>query len=68
MTIRDLVGLVLKHSGKNIEVVYDTSKPAGQPRRNADISKAKEKLGYSPEVNLEDGIKRTIDWYMKNMM
>lgn len=61
--IKDLANLIVKLSGKKIEIVFDISKPAGQPRRNADISKAKKVVGYEPKINLEEGIKRTIDWY-----
>jgi GDP-L-fucose synthase len=61
--IKDLIKLLLKLSGKNPEVFFDTTKPAGQPRRNCDTRKAKEKVGFEAKVSLEEGLKKTIDWY-----
>lgn len=61
--IKDLVHLIVGVSGKGPRVFFDTSKPSGQPRRNADITKAKTLIGYEPEVSLEEGLRKTIDWY-----
>ncbi|MBI5229134.1 NAD-dependent epimerase/dehydratase family protein [Candidatus Micrarchaeota archaeon] len=66
--IKDLVYLLVELSGKNPKVVFDASKPAGQPRRNADVRKAKEKIGYSPKVSLREGLTKTIEWYKKNFL
>jgi GDP-L-fucose synthase len=63
--IKDLVKLILGASGKHPKVVFDASKPAGQPRRNADISKAKKILDYQPQVLLREGLAETIEWYKK---
>ncbi len=65
--IKDLVRLIAELSGENPEICFDTSKPAGQPRRNADISRAKELVRYQPEVSLEEGLRLTIDWYKENV-
>jgi GDP-L-fucose synthase len=64
--IKDLANLIVKLSGKTIKIIFDSSKPAGQPRRNADITKAKKVVGYKPEISLEEGLKTTIDWYRIN--
>jgi GDP-L-fucose synthase len=61
--IKDLVRLIVKLSGKNPKVVFDSNEPAGQPRRNADIRKAKRLIGYQAQIPLEEGIKKTIEWY-----
>lgn len=61
--IKDLITLFLKISGKKPKVFFDAEKPAGQPRRNCDTRKAKEKIGFQAKVNLEEGLKKTIDWY-----
>lgn len=61
--IKSLIKLLLKLSSKNQKVFFDTSKPAGQPRRNCDTRKAKEKIGFEAKVNLKEGLKKTIDWY-----
>jgi len=66
--IKDLINLIVKLSGKNPKVIFDTTKPAGQPRRNCDNAKAKEKIGFIPKINLEGGLKKTIEWYkLKNL-
>lgn len=61
--IKDLVEMIVNLSGKNINVFFDTSMPAGQPRRNCDTNKAKEKIGFEAKVKLKDGLKETIKWY-----
>ena len=64
--IKDLVKLILKLPGKNPTVFFDTSKPAGQPRRNCDTRKAKEKIGFKSQIKLRKGLKKTIEWYKVN--
>jgi len=64
--IRDLIALILELAGSKAPVEFDTSKPAGQPRRNCDTVKAREKAGFSARVSLRDGIARAIEWYKKN--
>jgi len=66
VTIADLAKRIVKFSGKNIKIVFDTTKPDGQPRRNCDTKKAKDKIGFEAEISLEKGLKKTIDWYRKN--
>lgn len=61
--IKDLVALIIKIFGSSIEIKFDQKHLGGQPRRNADISKAKKILGYSPKVTLEEGLRETINWY-----
>jgi len=63
ISIRDLVALIVRHTGFQGEVVYDASRPDGQPRRCLDVSKAKQLLGFQAEVSLDEGLKRTIAWY-----
>ncbi len=61
--IKDLVKLIIRLSGKNPEILFDTSRPSGQPRRNCATAKAKEMIGFVAKINIEEGIKRTIEWY-----
>lgn len=61
--IKDLVKLIVNLSGKNPKVVFDTSKPEGQPRRNCDTRKAKEKIGFVAKTKLDKGLEKTIKWY-----
>jgi len=62
--IKDLVKLIAKLTGFNGEIIWDTSKPDGQPRRMLDTSKAEKEFGFRAKTNLEDGLKRTIKWYL----
>ncbi|MFA5156172.1 MAG: NAD-dependent epimerase/dehydratase family protein [Candidatus Omnitrophota bacterium] len=63
--ISDLVDLIVKLSGKQTKVVFDTTKPCGQIRRKCDVTKAREKIGFEARVSLENGITKTIEWYLK---
>jgi len=63
ITIRDLVMLIAGLTGFTGEVRWDTSKPDGQPRRMLDITRAKEYFGFEAEVDLEEGLRRTIAWW-----
>jgi nucleoside-diphosphate-sugar epimerase len=48
------------------QIIWDSSKPDGQPRRFYDMTKFRKTLGYVPSTHIEEGIKTTIDWYRKN--
>ena len=45
-------------------VVWDTSKPDGQPRRMLDTSRAFKEFGFKAKTGFENGLKKTIDWYV----
>jgi GDP-L-fucose synthase len=62
--IRDLVGVLARLLDYKGKIVWDPTKPNGQPRRLLDVSRAREKFGFSAEVKLEEGLRRTIDWYL----
>jgi len=64
--ISDLVHLIIKLSRKQLFVHFDEAKPTGQPRRNCDTRKAKEKRGFEAAVPLEQGIQRTLSWYVEH--
>ena len=63
ISIKDLAQLISELSGFSGRIVWDTSKPNGQPRRALDITRAKEYFGFEAEMHFEEGLKRTIDWY-----
>lgn len=65
ITIKDLVKLLAHLMGFHGEIIYDTTKPDGQPRRCLDTSKAKKLLGFEAKTNLEEGLRKTISWYEK---
>lgn len=71
-TIADLVsilnGLHEEATGKGFDVVYDTEKPEGQPRRRCDTRLADEKLGYRARWELTAGLRKTVEWYLANGM
>jgi GDP-L-fucose synthase len=65
LTIKDLAEKIAKISGFKGEIIWDSTKEDGTLRKLLDIQKIT-KLGWKPEVSLEQGIKSTIDWYLKN--
>lgn len=65
ISIKELAGLVAKLTGYKGKVVFDHSKPDGQPRRKLDVSKAKKEFGFESVVTFQKGLKKTIDWYTK---
>lgn len=66
ITIRELVNLISELTGYEGKIVWDTSKPGGQPRRCLDTSKAKKEFGFEAKTAFKEGLKKTIDWYKKN--
>ena len=62
ITIQSLVELIVRLSDRKPKITFDSSKPSGQPRRNCDVAKAKEKVGFEAKVSLEEGIQKTIAW------
>ena len=65
ITIRDLASLIAKLVDYGGEIVYDLTKPNGQPRRCLDTSRAKEKFGFESRTKLEMGLMKTILWYYR---
>jgi len=63
ITIRDLAGLIADLTGFTGEIVWDTTKPDGQPRRCLDVSRAEREFGFQAKTRFEDGLKETIEWY-----
>jgi GDP-L-fucose synthase len=63
--IKGLVELISKLTGFKGKILWDTSKPDGQPRRCLDTSKAEKEFGFKAKTNFEEGLKRTIDWYLE---
>jgi GDP-L-fucose synthase len=67
ISIKDLVELIMKYTGFNGKVIWDTTKPDGQPRRCLDVSKAEKEFGFRAKTNFEEGLQRTIEWYKENI-
>ena len=64
ISIKDLANLIAHLTGFDGRMVFDTSKPNGQPRRGLDVSRAEELFGFRAKTNFEDGLRATIDWYI----
>jgi GDP-L-fucose synthase len=64
ITIKELVYKISKLTGFKGVVVWDKSKPDGQPRRCLDITRAENEFGFKAKIQFDDGLKKTIDWYM----
>lgn len=66
ISIKDLVNLIARLTEFKGRIVWDNSKPDGQPRRCLDTSKAEREFGFKAKTNFEEGLKKTIEWYVKN--
>ncbi len=64
--ISDLAQLIAKFTGFKGEIKWDKSKPDGQPRRCLDVSRAREEFGFTAETPFEQGLEKTIKWYLSN--
>jgi len=65
ISIHDLVYKIKKIVGYTGRIVWDKTKPDGQPRRKLDVSRAKERFGFTAEVKFNEGLQNTIEWYRK---
>lgn len=63
ISIRDLANLIAQLTGFAGELVWDTSKPDGQPRRCLDTTRAEQQFGFKARVGFEEGLRETIAWY-----
>lgn len=66
ITIKDLVSVIKKLTGFKGKIVWDKTKPDGQPRRMLDVSKARKEFGFVAGTSFEKGLKETIEWYQEN--
>jgi GDP-L-fucose synthase len=64
ITVRELLRLIAERTGFQGEIRWDTSKPDGQPRRALDTTRALERFGFTPKTSFEEGLDRTISWYL----
>ena len=62
--IKDLAKLIVKLTGFQGKIIWDSSKPDGQPRRMLDTSKAEKEFGFKSKTKFDEGLKNTIDWFM----
>jgi GDP-L-fucose synthase len=64
ISIRELLEMIVKLTGFKGKIVWDRTKPNGQPRRKLDVSRAEREFGFRASVPSEEGLKKTIDWYV----
>jgi GDP-L-fucose synthase len=63
ISIKELTETIARVTGFNGQIVWDTSKPNGQPRRKLDVSRARERFGFASATTFEAGLRRTVAWY-----
>jgi GDP-L-fucose synthase len=66
ISMRDLASLIAGATGYDGEIVWDASRPNGQPRRMLDTSRARERFGFQAKTSLEEGVARTVAWYREH--
>jgi len=67
ISIKNLVQTVIKESGRNLKIVHDLSMPTIKTSLSLDCRKAKDELGWEPKISLNEGVKKTIEWWLKNL-
>ncbi len=63
ISIKDLVRLIARLSGFQGRIIWDKTKPNGQPRRCLDTAKAEKEFGFKVRTSFQEGLKKTIKWY-----
>jgi len=66
ISIKDLAELICKLMDFKGEIRWDATKPDGQPRRCLDVSRAEKEFGFKAKTSFEEGLKKTIKWYLEN--
>ncbi|MFN2144425.1 MAG: NAD-dependent epimerase/dehydratase family protein, partial [Anaerolineales bacterium] len=66
ISIHDLVELIVKLTGFEGKIVWDKTKPDGQPRRALDVNRAKDFFGFEAKTPFEEGLRKTIEYYIAN--
>ena len=66
VVIKDLVELIAELTGFEGQISWQPDKPDGQPRRQLDISRAFDRFGFRAQTSLEEGLRKTIDWYERS--
>lgn len=67
ISIKNLVEIIVKLTGFKGKIVWDKTKPDGQPRRCLDVSKAEKEFGFKAKTNFEEGLRETIEWYKNSV-
>lgn len=67
ISIKELVNRIAEATDFEGQVVWDTTKPNGQPRRKLDISRAEREFGFKSKVDFPEGLRRTVEWYRQSV-
>ena len=63
ISIRDLAETIRGLTGFEGEIVWDTSRPNGQPRRRLDVTRAREEFGFVARTSFDEGLRKTVEWF-----
>jgi GDP-L-fucose synthase len=66
ITIKDLIELLCKEMNYKGEIIWDKSKPDGQPKRCLDVSRAEKEFGFRSKTTFQEGLRETIKWFEEN--
>jgi GDP-L-fucose synthase len=66
ISIRELIELICEFMEFEGEIVWETDKPNGQPRRCLDTERAKQAFNFTAQVDFKQGLRNTIDWYRQH--
>jgi GDP-L-fucose synthase len=66
ISMKELAALIAEAVGYEGEIIWDSSKPNGQPRRKLDVSRAKKEFGFEAQISFAEGLKRTVEWWEAN--
>jgi GDP-L-fucose synthase len=66
ISIKELTEMIMRLTGFEGNLTWDTTKPNGQPRRGLDVSRAKDRFGWQAQMPFEEGMRRTIEWFNAN--
>jgi GDP-L-fucose synthase len=68
IAIRDLAELIAELTGFTGEIVWDETKPNGQPRRLLDVTRAERLFGFKARTDFREGLERTVAWYRSHAL
>ena len=68
ISIKELVNKLLQLTKSNFDIVWETDKPNGQPRRCISIEKARKEIGFEPTIDIDEGLRKTIEWYESTLI
>jgi len=66
ISIRELAELIKNATGFKGKIIFDTTKPDGQPKRRLDVSRATKEFDFKAKVDFKAGLKKTVDWFIKH--